>query len=83
MTDCRTVHCENWPPASGDCCLSAAGFRSGCCEGEKCSMCGDDAAAKVSEEIFSDDPNPVRHPLTAYVCRSCLALIMGPAARGE
>jgi hypothetical protein len=54
-------------------------FRSASCEGERCA-CGAPAAAKVEETIFHDDPNPRRHPLTAYVCEACFGLIMGPAA---
>lgn len=40
------------------------------CRGEKC-PCGQPAAHKVSEEIFDDDPNYHRHPLTAYICTDC------------
>lgn len=58
-----------------------APWRSACCEGETCSMCGEPAAAKVGEEIFSDDPNPHRHNLTAYVCAEHFAQIMGPFGR--
>jgi hypothetical protein len=63
--------CANPPPAI---------FISGCCEGERCSMCGDAAAHKVAEEIQYDDPNPIRHGLTAYVCHDCFTEIMGAAA---
>lgn len=31
-------------------------------------MCGKPAQRKVEENIFHDDPQPVRLPLTAYVC---------------
>lgn len=42
-------------------------FRSESCDGEQC-RCGVQAAGKVEEVIFHDDPNPNRHPLTAYLC---------------
>lgn len=42
-------------------------FVSVCCEGEKC-FCGVPASHKVEEVIFDDDPSPLRHPLTAYIC---------------
>jgi hypothetical protein len=35
--------------------------------GEKC-HCGEDAIAKVGEEIMNDDPFSARHNLTAYIC---------------
>jgi hypothetical protein len=31
---------------------------------------------KVGEEIFDDDPNPVRHNLTQYVCCDHFQMIM-------
>jgi hypothetical protein len=43
-------------------------FVSATCGGEKCSICGAPAAAKVGEEIAFDDPMPHRHNLTAYIC---------------
>ena len=43
-------------------------------------MCGAPSAAKVGEEIFHDDPHPVRHNLTAYVCADHFRQIMGPMA---
>ncbi len=49
-------------------------FRSKCCAGEKC-KCGKDADHKIGEEIFDDDPNPIRHNLTAYVCHTCFVKI--------
>lgn len=54
-------------------------WRSKCCEGEACSMCNAPAVAKVGEEMFDDDPNPIRHNLTAYVCAKHFTDIMGPA----
>jgi hypothetical protein len=54
-------------------------FVSGCCEGERC-YCGAPAEHKVEETIFYDDPHPIRHPLTRYVCHAHFVQIMGPAA---
>lgn len=53
-------------------------WRSATCRTEICSICGAEAAAKVGEEIAHDDPYPHRHNLTAYVCASHFAQIMGP-----
>lgn len=39
------------------------------------------AAHKVGEEIFDDDPTPMRHNLTQYVCCVHYTAIMGPMAR--
>lgn len=52
-------------------------WRSACCEGERCSICGKPARAKVGEEIMSDDPFAHRHSLTAYVCADHFVQIMG------
>ena len=57
--------------------LSDSGFVSGCCKGEICSVCGNDATNKLEETIFHDDPNKMRHPLTAYVCREHFRMIVG------
>jgi hypothetical protein len=49
-------------------------FVSRYCKGEKCSMCWKQetklapATHKISEQIFDDDPNRNRHPLTLYIC---------------
>lgn len=51
-------------------------FISGCCIGEKCKICGKDATNKLSEVIFYDDPNPIRHELTVYVCKDHFKVIM-------
>lgn len=59
-----------------------SGFVSGCCEGERC-YCGASAGHKVEETVFFDDPMPARHPLTAYVCPTHFAQIMGPAVHPE
>ncbi|WP_439372966.1 hypothetical protein [Bradyrhizobium sp. DASA03120] len=48
-------------------------------DGERC-FCGNPAAHKVEEVIFADDPRPIRHPLTSYVCREHFREIMGPTA---
>lgn len=50
-------------------------FVSACCQGERC-KCGAPAAHKVEEVIFHDDPQPIRHPLTAYLCAGCFEAIM-------
>lgn len=55
-------------------------FVSGCCAGERCSMCGEPATHKVSEEIQGDAPMPGRHPLSAYVCCGHFHMLFGKAA---
>jgi hypothetical protein len=50
-------------------------------EGEKCRMCIAPASHKVGEEQFSDDPWPMRHNFTSYLCCRCFAIVMGPAAK--
>lgn len=59
-------------------------FVSGSCRGEKCGMCyrhgGDSPAThKVGEEIMHDDPNPIRHNFTQYVCCDHFEQILGLA----
>ncbi|RYF10534.1 MAG: hypothetical protein EOO77_21325 [Oxalobacteraceae bacterium] len=56
---------------------SDADFKSKCCEGEVCRICGTAAARKVEETIFDDDPMKIRHPYTAYVCLEHFNAIMG------
>ena len=46
-------------------------------KGEKCVMCGTDAAAKIGEEIMHDDPVQDRHNLTAYVCEQHFRQLFG------
>jgi len=58
-------------------------FVSKSCGGEKCQICKAPSTHKVGEEIPHDDPNPVRHNLTAYVCCAHFTLIMGPAVPCE
>jgi hypothetical protein len=86
---------EETPPSlrSGHEDQHSAGWRSACCEGERC-FCGAPADRKVEETIFDDDwsksddgpwgamPKVLRnrHPLTAYVCFEHFAQMMGPAA---
>ena len=53
----------------------------GCCEGERCMICDAPAEHKVEETVFADDPQPIRHPLTSYVCHDHFVELMGPAAR--
>lgn len=38
-----------------------------CTVGETC-FCGSPASHKVEEVIFHDDPYPMRHPYTSYIC---------------
>lgn len=66
--------------ATADAASPKARFVSACCEGEVCS-CGQPAVAKVEETIFLDDPNPNRHPLTAYVCADHFGQFMGRLAQ--
>lgn len=58
-------------------------FVSACCQGERCRACGNPAEHKVEETIFSDDPVPNRHPLTAYICHRHFREIMGAFADDE
>jgi hypothetical protein len=51
-------------------------WKSKSCVGEKC-RCGNDAAAKVGEEIAFDDPLRERHNLTAYVCEKHFRELFG------
>lgn len=46
------------------------------CRGERCSVCGDLARHKVQEEILHDDPQPIRHGLSAYLCTDHFNVIM-------
>lgn len=55
-------------------------FISESCRGERCSVCGDSATHKVGEEIPHDDPLPIRHNLTAYICCYHFGLVLGPVA---
>lgn len=58
-------------------------FVSCTCEGETCRKCSSPAAHKIEEYIGEDDPMPIRHPLTFYLCHSCFVEVMGPAADSE
>ena len=42
-------------------------------------MCGMQATHKIGEEIPHDDPNPIRHNLTTYVCCDDFREIFGQA----
>ena len=65
-------------------------FVSASCQGEVCSVChrnltdlrryAQPATHKVGEEILSDDPNPNRHNLTAYLCCAHFQQLFGPAS---
>lgn len=39
-----------------------------CCVGERCIRCGRQAHHKIGEEMFDDDPQPIRHGLSSYLC---------------
>lgn len=54
-------------------------FVSVSCGDEKCRICRSPATHKVDEKIAPDDPNPVGHNFTAYVCCEHFRLIMGQA----
>ena len=43
-------------------------FVSGSCAGEICAHCGQPATHKVGEEILPDDPYPICHNRTSYIC---------------
>ncbi len=58
--------------------MSAEKFISGTCKGEKCTICKKPATKKLGEEIAHDDPNPIRHNLTAYVCDDHFDMIVRP-----
>lgn len=64
------------PPEGKEIIMERLDFVSASCGGERCSLCGSDAAAKIEETIFHDDPQPIRHPLTAYVCADHFKKIM-------
>lgn len=53
-------------------------FISDTCAGETC-WCGQPAVRKVGEEFAPDEPNPIRHNLTRYICAEHYAQLMGPA----
>ena len=57
-------------------------FTSESCLEEKCSMCENPARAKIGEEIMHDDPKPIRHNWTAYVCSYHFDLIFRPFRAG-
>lgn len=44
-------------------------------KGEKCVICKYAADRKIGEIILDDNPNPVQHELTAYVCNGCFDAI--------
>lgn len=52
-------------------------FISKTCIGEICKVCKKNATNKLGEEIPFDDPNKMRHNLTAYVCREHFEMIVG------
>ena len=52
-------------------------FVSASCQGEHCAVCHQPATHKLEEAIQHDDPNPIRHELTAYVCCRHFRMIVG------
>lgn len=52
-------------------------FVSATTHGEVCFHCAGPATHKVGEEIASDDPYPMRHNLTMYVCCQVFTDLMG------
>lgn len=52
-------------------------FTPACAGGERCRVCQQPAQRKVAEVVFDDDPMPVRHEYTAYVCLKHFNEIMG------
>jgi len=52
---------------------------SASCAGELCNMCRAPATHKVAVDIQWDDPTPIRHEFTAYVCCGCFQSIFGLA----
>lgn len=52
-------------------------FISKHCKGELCTVCKRPATNKLAEVVFSDDPYPIRHELTAYVCSEHFYMIVG------
>lgn len=56
-------------------------YISGCCEGEICYQCKTPATHKVGEVLLFDDPNPIRHELTAYICCKCFQSLFGIYAK--
>lgn len=76
---------QNWPPHNplGD--PAPREFVSAACEGEVCryGTCTAPAVAKVEEAILFDDPNPGRHPLTAYICADHFGRLMRGAPDDE
>jgi hypothetical protein len=69
--------------ASGEPRTEVAAFVSASCKGERCSVCGEPAEAKLGEEIAHDDPMPHRHNLTAYVCREHFDMVLMPHKKRE
>jgi len=48
---------------------------------EKCSLCGQQATHKISEEYPDLSITTDRHPFTHFVCCNCFGKIFGPAAK--
>ncbi len=53
------------------------------CVGEVCLInnCNRDATHKVEEVIIEGDPNPLRHPLTNYICCNHYKKVFGALAK--
>jgi len=52
-------------------------FVSAATRGEHCTVCRRSATHTLGEEIMADDPNPIRHNLTAYVCCTHYGMVLG------
>jgi hypothetical protein len=70
---CMTVYCHEQAPAPEQAFVSVS------CIGETCTICDEPATKKVGEEILQDDPYPMRHNMTAYVCATHFEMIFSPA----
>jgi hypothetical protein len=54
-------------------------FVSGSCKGEVCTLCKAPATHKLQEVVFlADDPQPMRHGSSAYVCKDHFEIITKP-----
>ncbi len=58
-------------------------FVSDSCKSERCQVCKAPSTHKVGEEIPHDDPNPIRHNFTAYLCCKHFILIFGVSGHDE
>lgn len=76
----RLLDLDRWHLAQSKIKNPKGHFVSESCRGELCAGCWHEkrpATHKLGEEILHDDPNPVRHNLTAYVCCTHFRLVVG------